>query len=116
MGNEDHGAQLALEDADQLFLQQLAGLGVERAERLVHQQHLGFERECPGEAGALLHAAGELIGIEVFEASEADQVEVRLNGIAPLRLADAAQLEAVGDVLEDGLPGEQAEVLEHHRD
>ena len=37
-----------------------AGERIERAERLVEQQHLRLHRERAGEADALLHAAGDL--------------------------------------------------------
>ena len=36
----------------------LADLGVERAEGLVEEQHLGLVRECAGDRDALLLAAG----------------------------------------------------------
>ena len=45
----------------QLGLHGLARLRVERAERLVHQQHLGIDGERAGDADALLHAAGKLM-------------------------------------------------------
>ena len=54
--------------AQQFLLQHLAGLRVERGERLVHQQHRRVHRERADEADALLHAAGELIGIVLLEA------------------------------------------------
>jgi hypothetical protein len=49
-----------LPDAQELALHQAAGLRIERAERLVHQQNLGIESECPRDRGALLHASREL--------------------------------------------------------
>src|SRR5947209_434589 len=57
VGDEHQRALLLLENSHQLLLQQLARLRVKRAERLVHQQHLGIEHERSGQAGALLHAA-----------------------------------------------------------
>src|SRR5262245_47222231 len=42
-----------------LGLQDLAHLGVQRAERLVGQQHLRPARQRPGERGAMAHPAGE---------------------------------------------------------
>ena len=49
-------------DVEQFALQAFARLRVERAERLVHQQHFRIDRERARNADALLHAAGELIG------------------------------------------------------
>ena len=43
MGDEDHGFGAAPPDAQQLALHQPPGLGIERAERLVHQKDLGFD-------------------------------------------------------------------------
>jgi hypothetical protein len=51
----------------------LAGHGVERAERLVHQHDLGIVHQRPADRGPLLHAAGQLPGqlfLETFEADE----------------------------------------------
>ena len=88
VGDEDHGLGRALPDAEQLGLHQAARLGVERAERLVHQQDLRVDGERARDRGALLHAAGELRGIAVLEAGEADEVDEALR--APLALARAA--------------------------
>ena len=75
VGDEDHGLRRALPDAQQLALHQPAGLRVERAERLVHQQDLGIEGERARDRGALLHAAGKLRGVAVLEAVQADQLD-----------------------------------------
>ena len=53
-----------------------AGMGVERGERLVHQQHLRLVGQHAGDLDALLHAAGELGRMLVLLAVEADQLEV----------------------------------------
>ena len=58
-----------LPDAEQQFLHQLAGLVVERAEGLVHQQHARVVGQRARERGALLHAAGQLLGKVVLEAA-----------------------------------------------
>ena len=72
VGDEHHG-RLGLDvDALELGLQIRPGERVERAERLVHQQHRGLVREHAGDRDALLHAAGELAGVLVGEAGEAD--------------------------------------------
>ena len=72
VGDEQHGLALALPDAEQQFLHQRAGLVVERAERLVEQQDLGIVGERARDRGALLHAAGELLGKVIVEAAQAD--------------------------------------------
>ena len=59
----------------------LGGKDVERAERLVHHQHVGLHHEGAGEADALAHAAGELLGIGAFKAFEANHAE-RAEGLS----------------------------------
>ena len=50
-----HRPQVA-QDAPKL----LTGKGIERAKRLIEQQHFGFMHQRPADAGALLHAARQL--------------------------------------------------------
>ena len=58
-----------------LVLEDEPGLGVERGERLVHQEDLGLVDDQPGEGDALAHAAGELVGIAVLGALEVDELD-----------------------------------------
>ena len=99
--------------AEQLVLQRLAGLRVERGERLVHQQHVRLVGEAAGDRDALLHAAGQLVRVAVGEAGEADELE-HLAGAARARLRrpTALDLEAELDVGLRGAPGEQRVLLE----
>ena len=66
--------QLALDLADRAA-QFFADLGIERAERLVHQQHFGPMRERARDRDALLLAAGELRGQPVVHAFERDELQ-----------------------------------------
>ena len=77
---------------------------------------VGVGGQRPGQADALLHAAGELVGEVVLVAGQADQVDHLLGLVAALRLALAAHLEAEGDVVDHLAVRQQAEVLEDHRD
>ncbi len=52
------------------------------AERLVHEQHVGLDRERPGDPDALLHATGELAGVLVHLVAKLDHVEVALASLA----------------------------------
>ena len=65
------GPDGAAGEPQELALHQLARLGVERGEGLVHQQELGLRGEGAGEGDALLHAAGELARPGVGEARRA---------------------------------------------
>ena len=65
-------------------------LGVERRGHLVEQQDLGLERQGSGDRDPLLLAAGELVGIGVLLAGEADLGE-QLPGLGlDLGRADGA--------------------------
>ena len=56
---------------EQEVLHVALGLGVERAERLVEQQHVGLGGEGPGDGHPLAHAARQLAGEGVGELAEA---------------------------------------------
>jgi hypothetical protein len=81
VGDEDGGVAGAVMDLAQPAAQLAAHLGVERAERLVEQQHLGFDRHGAGKRHALALAAGELRRIALLQAGKLDQVE-QLGGAA----------------------------------
>jgi hypothetical protein len=65
-----HRVQVA-QDAPQLFTRE----GVQRAEGLVQQQHLGLVHQGAADAGALLHAARQLPGKLVFVTAQAHALE-----------------------------------------
>ena len=73
----------------QLDLHLLAQLEVERAERLVEQQHLGPVDEGAGEGDALALAAAQLVRAALAERAEADDVEHLRRPAPPLDLGDA---------------------------
>ena len=100
---------------DDLVLHVPADQRVERGERLVEEQQRRVAGQRPGEADALLHAAGELVGVGPLVAPEADQLD-DLGRLGPaLLLAHAAHLEAIGDVVDHLAVRQEAEVLEDHR-
>ena len=75
VGDEEHRLAVGDPDALQLEVHALARQRVERAERLVHQQHARIVNEAPGDADALLHAAGQLGRIFASRSREPDQGE-----------------------------------------
>ena len=84
VGDEDEGdPDLAL-DPLELELHLLAQLEVERAERLVEQQHLRLVDDRARQRDPLALAAGELERLAVAEAGEADHLERRLGAAPPL--------------------------------
>src|SRR3989344_118254 len=72
VGDEKHRLALGLPDAQQQLLHEHAGLVVERAEGLVHQQDLGVVGQRARNGGALLHAARQLLWKMLLEAAQAD--------------------------------------------
>ena len=120
MGDEDAGDVDLVVQPAQPAAQLLADLGVERAEGLVEQQHLGLHRQRPGQRDPLALPAGELVRIAVGQPVELHQLEQRMHrllisgfgGRVPAR--PHAQTE--GDVLEDGHVPEQGVMLEHKAD
>jgi hypothetical protein len=62
VGHEDGGHMQLVVQAAQPAAQLLAHLGVQRAEGLVQQQHLGLDRQRAGQGDALALAARELRG------------------------------------------------------
>ncbi len=66
VGDDEDGAGghfLAVPELEQLRAQVLGGEHVERGKRLVHEEHFRLHDQCAGEADALLHAAGKLLGV-----------------------------------------------------
>src|SRR6185295_2309418 len=103
-----------LPDPQQIVLQRAPGLGVERAERLIHQQDLGIGGERPGDRDALLHAAREYVRIAILEPAKADQVHHLPCPAEPRLLVQLfLNVEADGDVAQNGPPRIHDELLEY---
>ncbi len=109
--DQDGQAEAGLQCGDQV--EDLAGgLRVERAGRLVAEQHVGVGGQRPGDADPLPLAPGQLRGKGLPRVAEPDQPEQfgRLGG--SLGASDPGQFERVGDVARDGAGVEQVGVLE----
>ena len=109
----ERDADLGL-DPLELDLHLPAQLEVERAERLVEQQHLRPVDQRPGQGDPLLLPAGELRRAALAEAAELDQLEHLLDLL--LDVLDAAPAQAERDVLEDVEVREQRVALEDRVD
>ena len=117
--DEQHGRVPLGGDAQHLVLQRLARHGVERAERLVHQQHGRVLRQAARDLQPLLHAARELRGILLGVVGEADLGEQRRDARLPRSAAGTPhRLQRQADIAGDRAPGQQraAVVLEHDGD
>ena len=99
VGDEDRGdAQLALDPAHGAP-QLLADAGVERAERLVQQQHLRPVRQRARQRDALLLAARELRRQALVHAVERDELQQLLAPRAPLRRACTPRTRSANSML-----------------
>ena len=75
MGNQ-HGGDVEFRmQAAQPIAQILADIRIQRAERLVKQQHLWVHRYCPGQCQALTLTTRELVGIPIAETGKAYNLE-----------------------------------------
>ena len=95
------------------FCMSLRRLQVERAERLVEQQHLRPVDEGAGDGHALLLAAGEARHLAVFKALEADDLEHFGDAVVDLLFRQLRQAQAEGDVVVDVEVREEGVSLEH---
>ena len=97
--------------------QDLSGrLGVERAGRLVTQEHGGIVGQGAGDTDALTLAARQLGRVGVAAAFEADEFEEFRDAFAALRGGNAGELERVADVVGGGASIQEVRRLEHHAD
>ena len=113
MGDQHRGdAELALHLADGAA-QLLADLGVERAEGLIEQQHLGLVRQGARHRHALLLAAGQLRRQPLVHALERHQPQQLLAACAAHLAAHVAHAQRELDVLGHRHVAEQRVVLEH---
>ena len=116
VGDEDDGLSGAPPDVEEPLAHQDPCLLVERAERLVHQEDLGVDRQRASDRHALLHPARQLARVLVGEAGEPERAEQLAGDPATARRRHALELEAELDVLQRGPPRKEASVLEHGRD
>ena len=101
-------------DPLELDLHRAPQLEVERAERLVEQEHLGLVDEGPGQRDPLLLAAGELGRLLAPLCLELDQGQHLVD--LPLDVLGLPSTQPEGDVLVDVQVREQRVVLEHRVD
>ena len=104
-----------LPDREELLLHEPPGLGVERREGLVHEEHGGIHGESPSDADPLAHAPRELMRVLRLEAGETGERDVLARAADAVGRRHAELLEAELDVRLHGAPGEQGGLLKDHR-
>ncbi|CAH0324216.1 hypothetical protein SRABI128_05041 [Microbacterium sp. Bi128] len=113
MGDEDEGdTQRALQFLE-FDLHLLPELEVQGTERLVQEEDLGLDHQCPGQGNALPLAAGELGGFAAEELPELDAVQGFPGPLPPLFPGHAAHPQPIGDVVHEGHVREQRVVLKY---
>ena len=98
--DQDAGDADLLMEAPQPLPQFQADLGVQSAERLVEQQHLGLGGQRPRQGDALPLAARKLCGQSFPQFFEPDQVKQLAHSFLDVALALVADTERKGDVVE----------------
>ncbi len=112
VGDEQHRLAIGVPQFQQQIAHDLAGLGIERPERLVHQQDLGIADQHLGQTDALALAARQHMRIAIAERPEPDRGEPALRALQRVRARRALDLQPDGDVVDGGLPGKQRIGLE----
>ncbi|MNY27259.1 hypothetical protein D3C86_1611560 [compost metagenome] len=116
MRDDDEGQAEFLLQVHQFELGFLAQLLVERAERLVQQQHFRPLGERTRQCNALALTAGKLVRLALGKFFELHQLEHLADALGDVGLRHAVLLQTEGDVGLDGHMRKQRIGLEHHVD
>ena len=116
MGDVQEGDADAFLQRLQFDLERAAQLRVERAERLVEQQHGRVEDERAGQRDPLLLAAGQLTRPPLRERGHLDQVESLVHAAFDIGLGELAVPQAERHVVSHVKEREQRVALEHRVD
>jgi hypothetical protein len=100
-----------MERAKGIGLHDFASLRVECREGLVKQQYLWIDSERAGNIHTLAHSARKLVRIMVLKATQAGEIDEVLGGMQCLRFRNASERQTVGDVFDDGFPGQKCVLL-----
>ena len=116
VGDEQGGLVQLLGELEELVLQLAPDQGIEGAEGLVHEEHVGVRGERAREPHPLLHAAGELGRKTVLEAVETDHREHALGDLPAAQLRLAPDLQRIGHVVAHRAVRKERHVLKDHAD
>ena len=117
VGDQEHGrAGRAAHEAEQLLLQRLPGQRVERAERLVQQQHGRAGDQGAGEGRALRHAAGQRLRAGHRRSRRGRPARASPAASRSRSARGQVARQAERDIVRTAEPGHQPRLLEHHAD
>jgi hypothetical protein len=102
VGDEQHRLAVGGPQFKQKIAHDLPGLGIERPERLVHQENPGIADQHLREADALALSARQHMRITMGEGPEADRGQPGLRALQRLGPRHAGYLKAKGDIVARG--------------
>ena len=111
--NKKGGKRIFQTDALDLQLKLHLGGVIQRPERLVHQEKLRLIGQHHSDLEAFLHAAGQLLGIEVGKAVQLHQLQILLHQRRPVLLGHTAKLQREVQIVLHTLPAEHRLCLKH---
>ncbi len=111
VGHEDEGFPLPADELKQVLLEFPPRLLIDGGERLIHQEHLGIDRQRPRETHPLPHAAGKFVWMRALETFEPDGSNILAGDSLALGALHTLELEPKGDVAHDIGPGHQGKIL-----
>ena len=114
MGDEHEGDPHLLLQSPQLDLHLLAQSLVQRAQRLIQQQHFGPLDQCPCKRYPLPLPSGELIGAPLAEPLQLYQSKGTLYDSIELGLGELLPAQAISEILSHVQVRKNRVVLKHH--
>jgi hypothetical protein len=110
MSDKEHGGAVGAPEPQYFILHTHAGKGIERAERLVEQEHFGMVNHRSRQGNALRHASREMVRKGISEAFQAYQAHEFIDLTAFL-FQHTARDETGFDVASDGEPRKKIRIL-----
>ncbi len=98
MGHEADGLAGLAPQFQQRLVQPVAHDFIQRAERLVHQQNIGIDRQRTGKSDTLPHSARKLMRVFLFETVKAHFTYIMPGAVLSFGVRDALHLQAVSRV------------------
>jgi hypothetical protein len=107
VGDEQHRLAVGIPQLQQQVAHDLPGLGIERPERLVHQQDFGIADQHLREANPLALPARQHVRITIAERPEAHRGKPALRAFKRVRAGRTLDFQADGNIVDRGLPRKQ---------
>ena len=116
VGDEQHGRVPFAHQRLEIEHELVPGQGIERAERLVHEEVIGIVNERAADRDALAHAARKLVRISGLEAAEPHRCQEFAGARFRFFAVHLARFRLQHDIAERGAPVEQDGALKDDAD